>query len=90
LKRLKRLETEDLEKISELAVSEAQNFILSKVSKKEVVDLDITAEIKYDDELDVDVIVDLKFVEISKFDKDIADKAVNFALEKVENFLRAF
>jgi K+-transporting ATPase c subunit len=84
---LKKLTDEDLDKISEIAVSSAQNFIFSKVSKKEIIDIDIDVELNYNDGLDVDVTVDIIFDDLSSTDPKIADEAADYAIEEIEKFL---
>ena len=85
--KLRKLTDEDLDKISEIAVSSAQDFVLSKVSKKEINDIDINVELNYNDSLDVNVIVDIVFDELSSRDPKIADKAADHALLEIEKFL---
>jgi hypothetical protein len=84
---LKKLTDEDLDKISEIAVSAAQDFILSKVSKKEIIDIDINVELNYNDSLDVNVAVDIQFDDLSSADTKIADEAADHAFLEIEKFL---
>ncbi len=84
---MKRLSDNDLEEIAEIAVSAAQGFIFSRVSKKEIIDLDVTAEIDYNEKLNIDVVVDILFDDPTKADRKIADDAADYAIEKVEKFL---
>ena len=85
--KLRKLTDEDLDKISEIAVSSAQDFVLSKVSKKEINDIDINVELNYNDSLDVNVVVDIVFDELSSKDPKIADEAADHALLEIEKFL---
>lgn len=85
---MKKLTDQDLEKTSEIAVTTAENFIFSKVSKKEIIDLDIKVELNYEDVLDVDVLIDIIFDDLSTADPSIADDAANYAIEQVELFLK--
>ncbi len=85
--KLKKLTDEDLDKISEIAVSSAQDFVLSKVSKKEINDIDINVELNYNDGLDVNITVDLSFDDLSTADTKIADEAVDHAILEIEKFL---
>ncbi len=87
MSKLKKLTDEDLDKISEIAVSAAQDFVFSKVSKKEIIDIDINVELNYDDGLDVNVVVDILFDDLSSADTDIADEAADHALSEIEKFL---
>lgn len=84
---MKELSDADLDKISEIAVSSAESYILSKVSKKEIVDIDINVELIYNDELDVDITVDIIFDDLSSADPEIADEAADFAISEIEKIL---
>lgn len=81
------LTEKELEKISEIAVSAAQDFIFSKITKKEVVDIDINVELHHDDVLDFDISVDLVLDDLSAADAGIVDGAADYAVEMVERFL---
>ena len=81
------LTAEELEKISEIAVSAAQDFIFSKISKKEVIDIDINVELQYNEILDIDISVDLVLDDLSTADTGIVDDAADYAVEMVEQFL---
>ncbi len=84
---MRKLTDPELDKISEMAVEAAENFIFSQVSKKEILNLDINVELSYEDGLDVNVLVDLDLDELSSADESIADEAVDQALEMVDKFL---
>lgn len=84
---MKKLTDGDLDKISEVAVSSAQDFIFSKVSKKEIIDMDINVELNYDEGLDVNVAVDILFDDLSSANAEIADEAADHALLEIERFL---
>ena len=84
---MKKLTDEDLDKISETAVSSAQDFIFSKVSKKEIIDIDINVELNYNSGLDVNVAVDILFDDLSSRDTKIAEEAADHALFEIEKFL---
>ncbi len=84
---MKELSDADLDKISEIAVSSAESYILSRVSKKEIVDIDINVELIYNDELDVDITVDIIFDDLSSADPEIADEAADFAISEIEKIL---
>ncbi len=81
------LTDEQVDKISEIAVSSAHDFIFSKVSKKEVVDIDISVKLYYNEELDVDVSIDIIFDNLSSAGAKIADDAADCALEGIEKYL---
>ena len=85
--KLKKLTDEDLNEISEIAVSSAQDFVLSKVSKKEINDIDINVELNYNDSLDVNITVNILFDELSAADPKIADEAADHAILEIEKFL---
>lgn len=84
---MKKLTDEDLDKISEIAVSSAQDFVLSKVSKKEINDIDINVELNYNDSLNVNLTVNILLDDLSSTDADIADDAADHALLEIEKFL---
>ena len=84
---MRKLTDPELDEISEMAVKAAENFIFSQVSKKEILNLDISVELSYEEGLDVDVLVDLDLDELSSADLGLADEAVDHALEKVDKFL---
>jgi hypothetical protein len=84
---LKKLSDSQLDEISEIAVSSAENYVLSRVSKKEIIDIDISVELIYNDKLDVDVIVNIIFDDLSTADPQIADEAVDHAIGEIEKIL---
>ena len=85
---MRKLTDQDLDKISEMAVETAENFIFSRVSKKEILDIRVNVELAYEDGLDVDITVDLDLDELSSADEhEITEKAVDAALEKLDNFI---
>ncbi len=84
---MRKLSDEELDDISEIAVKAAENFIYSKVSKKEIVNLDIKVELDYHEGLDVDVDVDIQFDPLSKHENDIAAEAADHAIKEIDNYL---
>ena len=84
---MKKLTDEDLNKISEIAVLSAQDFVFAKVSKKEINDIDINVKLDYDEGLDVNITVDIVFDNLSSVDTEIADEAADHALLEIEKFL---
>lgn len=84
---MKRLSDRQLNEISETAVSEAQDFILSRIPKKEIIDIDISVELVYNDKLDVDIIVNIILDDLSSADPQIADDAADHAIKSIEKFL---
>jgi hypothetical protein len=84
---LKKLSDTELDEISEIAVSSAENYVLSRVSKKEIVDIDISVELVYTDKLDVDVSVNIIFDDLSSADHKIADEAAEHAIKEIEKLL---
>lgn len=84
---MKKLSDTELDEISEIAVSSAENFVLSRVSKKEIIDIDISVELVYSDKLDVDVTVNIIFDDLSSADPGIADEAADYAIKEIEKNL---
>jgi len=84
---LRKLDDEEIEKISEFAVVSAENFIFRKVSKKEIIDLDIRVEIQQDEVLNVDIEVDIVLDEISNVDRKIVDDAADHTIEEIDKFI---
>lgn len=84
---MKKLTDEDLNEISEIAISSAESYIFSKVSKKEIIDIDINIELNYENGLDINVIVDILFDDLSSADSKIADDAADYAMNEIEKFL---
>lgn len=85
---MRKLTDQELDEISQIAVEAAENFILSRVSKKEILDLQINVELTSQEGLDVDMYVDLDLDELSAADEnEISQKAVDIALEKIDEFI---
>jgi hypothetical protein len=84
---LRKLSDQELDEISELAVKSAENFIYSKVSKKEILDLDIKVELQYHEGLDVDVQVDIQFDPLSNPDESIAEDAAEHAIAEIDSYM---
>jgi hypothetical protein len=84
---LRNLSDQELDEISEIAVKSAEDFIYSRVSKKEILDLDIKVELDYDKGLDVDIHVDIQFDPLSKSDSSMAEEAAEFAIKQIDNYL---
>jgi hypothetical protein len=81
---LKKLTDQELEKISEAAAVAAENYIFSRISKKEVLDLELRVEFQQDDGLDVDVEVELFLDELSNAEEGLADEAAQVALDEID------
>jgi hypothetical protein len=84
---LKKLSDHEIDEISELAIKSAENFIYSKVSKKEILDLDIKVELDYDLGLDVDIDVNIHFDPLSEPEEDLAEKAADYAINQIDIYL---
>ena len=85
---MRKLTDEELDQISDLAVETAENYIFSRVSRKEILDMDIQANISYDEELHVDLLVDIDLDELTSVDEnDLAESAVEKALEELDIFV---
>ncbi len=85
--KLKDLNKDDLIIISDFVSSSAHDFILKHFSKKEINNFDIQVELYYDTELNVDILIDLSFDNLTKNESDIANDTINFALNKLDLFL---
>lgn len=81
------LSNQELDEISELSIKSIEDFIYSRVSKKEILDLDINVEIDYDDGLDVDMNVDIQFDPLSNYDESIAEEAIAHAFTEIDSYL---
>ena len=81
---MKKLTDQELEKISEAAAVAAENYIFSRISKKEVLDLELRVEFQQDDGLDVDVAVELFLDELSNAEEGLADEAAQVALDEID------
>jgi hypothetical protein len=84
---LRKLSDQELDEISELAVKSAENFIYSKVSKKEILGLDIKVELQYHEGLDVDVQVDIQFDPLSNPDESIAEDVAEHAITEIDSYM---
>lgn len=73
-----------METISEAAAVAAENYIFSKISKKEVLDMEVRVEFLEEDVLDVDVEVELFLDELSQAEDSLADEAAEAALEEID------
>ena len=84
---MKKLTDQEMENISEAAAVAAENYIFSKISKKEVQDMEVRVEFHEADEeegLDVDVEVELFLDELSKAEDTLADESAEAALEEID------
>jgi hypothetical protein len=85
---LRSLTDQELDELSEIAVNTAENFIFSKVSKKEILDLNINVELIYENILDVNILVDLDLDELSSANENIiVEEAIDVTLEKIKEFI---
>jgi len=84
---LKTLTDSEMEDISEAAAVAAENYIFSKVSKKEILDLELRVEFNQDKGLDVDVEIELFLDELSKADESLADQAAEVALDEIDRYV---
>jgi len=87
LNKLRKLRSDDLSQISDFAVISAQNFIYERLSKKEIIDLDINIQITYEAELDVDIQIELILDDLCCADEGLADAAVEYAIKELEKYL---
>ncbi len=84
---MRKLSDQELDEISEIAVKSVEDFVYSRVTKKQVLDLDIKVELDYHDGLDVDLHVDIQFDPLSKPDDNIAEDAAANAITEIDRFL---
>ncbi len=85
---MRSLNDPELDELSEIAVQTAENFIFSKVSKKEILDLNINVELIYENILDVNILVDLDLDELSSANENIiVEEAIDATLEKIKEFI---
>jgi Protein of unknown function (DUF3194) len=87
---LKKLTDQELEKISEAAISAAESFIFSQVSKKELLDLELNLELSQEDELNVEVEVILYLDELSRARETLAEEAAEAAILAVDSVIKPF
>ena len=85
---MRALTEKELDQISDLAVETAETYILSRISKKEILDMDINANITYDEILNVEILVDIDLDKLSTTDeKELVEKSVEAALSKIDSFV---
>ena len=85
---MRKLTDHDLDQISDLAVETAEIYVLSRVSKKEILDMDINAKITYDETLNVEILVDIDLDRLSTVDEEqLAEDAVEAALHELDSFI---
>jgi uncharacterized protein DUF3194 len=88
LNKLKKLDQEDLDKISQHFSDIANKSILAKIPSKEVLDLDIEIDATYDDEeLDINIDVDINLDELSEISNDDVELAIEEAYSKLDIFI---
>ncbi|EKQ53471.1 MAG: Protein of unknown function (DUF3194) [Methanobacterium sp. Maddingley MBC34] len=81
---MRKLTDPEMESISESAAVAAENYIFSKISKKEVLDMEVRVEFHEEEGLDVDVEVELFLDELSKAEDSLADESAEAALEEID------
>ncbi|MGL4669363.1 MAG: DUF3194 domain-containing protein [Methanobacteriaceae archaeon] len=82
--KLKILSEEDINTITQFVSDKAYNLTLSKVSSKEILDIDIKTEISYDEvdrELDVDLAINVDFDKLYDGDEELATNLTNEVLD---------
>ncbi|MGV8143894.1 MAG: DUF3194 domain-containing protein [Methanothermobacter sp.] len=85
---MRKLTDHELDLVSDLAVETVEKFIFSRVSKKEILDIHIKAEVTYEDGLTVDILVDLDLDELSQVkEKELVEDAVDAALKTLDKFI---
>lgn len=84
------LDDEIIVKIAELAEKSVREFIVSKIGKENVYDIDLTVRVEYEETLDVSFEIDLSLSPLYSDMKDVLeDEAIKYAFSKIENMLRA-
>ncbi|MDD3754422.1 MAG: DUF3194 domain-containing protein [Methanobacterium sp.] len=81
---MKKLTDSQMESLSEAAAVAAENHIFSKVSKKEILDLELRVEFNQDNGLDVDVEVELFLDNLCTAEGNLADEAAQVALDEID------
>lgn len=85
---MRKLSETELDELSTVAAQAAQDHILSKLSKKELIDMDINVELTFNDGLDADVTVELFLDDLSPANPEkIADEAAKQALLVIDKFM---
>lgn len=84
---MRKLSDQELDQITLVAVKTAENYIFSRVSKKEILDIHINVKVEYEEGLDVDILVELELDNLSSADKNITQKAADHALAAVDAFI---
>jgi len=85
---LRKLNSSELDKISTEAAQAAQDYISSKISKKEITDLDINIELIHNEGLDVDVSIELVLDDLSTADDEkIVEEAVKQAIMIIDKLV---
>lgn len=85
------LDSDQVERLCEIAEESARKYIMSRISKRDVSDLDITVEAggkKNNLAVNVDVEFRLSPLVKNLDAKRLAEEAVDVAFESVEKFLR--
>ncbi|KZX12674.1 DUF3194 domain-containing protein [Methanobrevibacter filiformis] len=90
MKKLKSLNQEELDEISDFLSSTAIDYILSKVSSKELLDIDVNIEISYKTELDVDMSIALDFDEFSSCNNELINQTIDISLSALDSFLDSY
>lgn len=86
--KLKKLNDNDLEIISDFIYSKSEDFILNQIKSKEISDLSINIEASYENEqLDVDISIDLSLDPLSKKDPNLINNAISYSLGELDKFL---
>lgn len=78
---------EDLQEISDFISSTAQDYILNRISSKEINELDIEYEISYEEELNIKMSINLQVDDLSTYDDAIVDKAMDHTFKALDLFL---
>jgi hypothetical protein len=87
MKKLKKLDDDALEEIGNFLYNEIFKFISSKVSPKEIKDIDIDLEISFQETLDISYDISIDIDELSNYNSNLTSEASDKAFELLEMYL---
>ncbi|MDR2874044.1 MAG: DUF3194 domain-containing protein [Methanobrevibacter sp.] len=87
MKKLKKLDDDALEEIGNFLYDEIFKFVSSKISPKEINDIDIDLEISFQETLDISYDVSLDIDELSEYKSNIITEAIDKSFELLESYL---
>jgi hypothetical protein len=87
MKKLRKLDDSELEEIGNFLYDEIFKFISSKVSPKEINDINIDLEISFQETLDISYHVSIDADELSNYNSNTISEATDKAFELLEIYL---